>query len=99
MVVAYRGSAISAWLLVKAGLLKTRYISLPNLLAAEPTVAEILQEAATPERLGAEVLALLQEPARRERQLAQFGAVRAELKRDSGALAAAAIAELLELRR
>lgn len=99
MVVAYRGSAISAWLLVKAGLLKTRYISLPNLLAAEPTVAEILQEAATPERLGAEVLALLQEPARRERQLAQFGAVRAELKRDSGALAAAAIAELLELPR
>lgn len=96
MVVAYRGARLTAWLMLKAGLLKVRYVSLPNLLSSDPQVPELLQDVATPERLGAEMLALLRQPARRAAQLAQFSAVRSELKREGAALAAAAIAKLLD---
>ena len=95
MVVAYKGSPITAWLMLKAGLLKTRYVSLPNLLSAKPLVTELLQQAATPERIGEALLELLRDPARRQAQLAQFDAVRAELSRDAGAAAAEAIDDLL----
>lgn len=96
MVVAYRTAAFTAWLMLKAGLLKTRHVSLPNILSAQPAVRELLQDAATPEALGAAVLTLLEDEAARTQQLAQFGAVRAELKRDSAALAAQAVAALLK---
>jgi lipid-A-disaccharide synthase len=58
-------------------------------------VPEFLQDAVTAENLGPAVLALLTDPAARQRQLAQFGAVRTELKRDAAENAAAAIAQLL----
>ncbi len=95
MVVAYRGSPLTAWLMLKAGLLKARYVSLPNLLSAEPTVTELLQEAASPERLAEEVSLLLADGKPRRRQLAQFHAVRTELRRDAAGRAADAIAGLL----
>lgn len=95
MVVAYRGAALTAWLMLKAGLLKARHISLPNLLAAEPTVTELLQDAATPEHIATEVSLLLAEPTARDRQLAQFAAVRTELHRDAAQRGADAIAGLL----
>lgn len=95
MVVAYKASPVTAWLMLKAGLLKVEHVSLPNLLSAQPLVTELLQGAATPERIGEALLPLLREPARRQAQLAQFDAVRAELRRDAGAAAAAAIGELL----
>ncbi|MDM4770952.1 lipid-A-disaccharide synthase [Solimonas sp. SE-A11] len=95
MVVAYRGSPLTAWLMLKAGLLKTRYVSLPNLLSAEATVTELLQDAATPERMAEEVSLLLADGEPRRRQLAQFHAVRTELRRDAAGRAADAIAGLL----
>lgn len=95
MVVAYRMSALTAWLLLNAGLLKTRHVSLPNLLAAEPVVPELIQKAARPEALAAAVSELLDNGSARERQLRQFDGVREELKRDSARLAADAIADLI----
>lgn len=95
MVVAYRGSPLTAWLMLKAGLLKTRHISLPNLLAAEPTVTELLQEAATPQRLASEISVLLSDAGARQRQLEQFAAVRRELRRDAAERAAEAISAVL----
>lgn len=95
MVVGYKLGAFTAWLLQGVGMLKARHVSLPNLLSAEPAVAELLQADAVPEKLGAEILKLLDEPAARERQLSQFGAVRAELKRDSALLAVKAIKKLI----
>ncbi|MFA5939397.1 MAG: lipid-A-disaccharide synthase [Sinimarinibacterium sp.] len=95
MVVAYRASALTAFLLLRLGLLRTRHVSLPNLLCAEPVVPELLQEAAKPEALGAAVLKLLQDPAARQRQLAQFADVRAALRRDAARRAAEAILDLL----
>lgn len=95
MVVAYRTSALTAWLMLKLGLLKTRYVSLPNLLASEPTVTELLQHDATPDRIATEVGALLGDAGRRQRQLRAFDAVRLELRRNAAERAADAIAALL----
>lgn len=94
MVIAYRASAFSAWLVRK--MLKVSHVGLPNLLAAEPVVPELIQETAVPDHLVPAVLSLLQDPAARRRQLDQFAAVREELRRDAAARGAAAIAQLLQ---
>lgn len=91
MVVAYRGAALTAFLMLTLGLLKTRYVSLPNLLCAEPVVPELLQDAAEPQRLCTELLGLLGDGTLRRRQLDQFVAVRTELRRGAGERAAEAI--------
>lgn len=95
MVVSYRGSPLTAWLLLKAGLLKTKYVSLPNLLADEAPVPELLQDDATPERLAAAVVELLAPGGARARQLAAFDRVRATLRCDAAARAADVVAGLL----
>jgi len=95
MVVGYRVARLTAWLLREAGLLKIDKVSQPNLLCAKPVVPEFLQERATAEHFGPALLELLDSPALREQQLAQFRAVRTELRRDAAARAAEAIGELL----
>jgi len=96
MTVAYKGSALTAWLLLKAGVLKTPYVSLPNLLCAEPVVTELLQDKATPEALAADVLPLLTRPEARLRQTRAFDAVRQQLRKDAASCAAGEIAALLQ---
>ena len=98
MVVAYQASRWSAWLMLDLGLLKIPYVSLPNLLCREPVVPELLRDRARPEFLGPAVLDLLDSAGARQRQLAQFDAVRTELKRDAARRAAAAIATSLAQR-
>lgn len=95
MVVAYRTSALTGWLMLDLGLLKTPYVSLPNLLCREPVVTELLQAAATPQALADEMETLLRDPALRARQLEAFDTVRAALRCDAAGQAAEAIAELL----
>lgn len=95
MVIAYRASAFTAFLLGRLGMLKTLHVGLPNLLAAQPVVPELLQAHCRAEELGPALLELLTDAAARERQLAAFAPVRVELRRDAAAGAAAAIAELL----
>lgn len=95
MVVAYRTSALTAFLLLKLGLLKVRHVSLPNLLSVEPRVPELLQGHATPERIAAEITTLLDAPARRAAQLEQFESVRAALRGGAADRAADAVLGLL----
>ncbi len=57
MVVGYRVNAITAWLAKR--LVKTKYVSLPNILADKPLVKELLLEECTAENLSAEALRLL----------------------------------------
>jgi lipid-A-disaccharide synthase len=95
MTVAYRSSRFTGWLMLDLGLLRTPYVSLPNLLAAEPTVTELLQDAAAPEALAQDVERLLRDETARQRQLGAFDAVRRELRRDAASQAADAIDELL----
>lgn len=57
MVVGYKMKPFTYWLAKK--LIKTPYISLPNILAKEPLVPELLQEQCTAEQLSYEALNLL----------------------------------------
>ena len=91
MTVAYRASAFSIWVMRQFKLLKTAHVSLPNLLMEDPCVTELLQEAASPEALAADVRGLLEEPSRRARQLDQFRKVHDALRCDAAAQAADAI--------
>lgn len=95
MVVGYRVSAFTAWLLRSLRLLKVERVSLPNLLCAEAVVPEFLQEAAQAQNFGAALQELLGSAAAREHQLSRFSAARQQLKQDAAARAAQAIAELL----
>ncbi len=95
MVVAYRSSALTAFLMLQMGLLKTRYVSLPNILADDAVVPELLQAAAEPAAMGAELLKLFDDAAARERQLSAFGAVRRELRRNAADRAAEVIIRLI----
>ncbi|HEX4872442.1 MAG TPA: lipid-A-disaccharide synthase [Nevskiaceae bacterium] len=95
MVVAYRTAALTAWLMLKAGLLKTRYVSLPNILAGAAVVPERLQAAATPARLADDLLPLLTDPAAARAQTEVFDRLRPTLRHQAAERAAEAIAQQL----
>lgn len=95
MVVGYRVAGFTHFLLRKLGWLKIENVSLPNLLCGRKVVPECLQAECRAEVLAAQLLPLLRESAARRAQTESFDAVRVELRREAGALAATAIAELL----
>lgn len=89
MVITYRMPRLSWWLMNCR-----RYqpwVGLPNILAGEFVVPELLQDAATPAALADAVLALLQDKARRETIEQRFAAMAAELRHDAAATAAQAV--------
>ena len=57
MVVGYRISALTYRLVMGLGLMKVNRYSLPNVLANEPIVPELMQDDCTPEKLAAAVQA------------------------------------------
>lgn len=62
MVVGYRMAASTFWLVNVTKAIKTKYVSLPNILADKMLVPEILQKAMTPARLAEEISLLLDDP-------------------------------------
>lgn len=96
MVVAYRGAALTAWLMLKAGLLKVAHVSLPNLLGERPTVTELLQQAATPDALAAALLPLFTDAPARARQLDEFDRIRTRLRAGAAGRAAREILARLD---
>jgi lipid-A-disaccharide synthase len=95
MVVAYRVSALTSRIVRGLRLMRTRRFALPNLLAGEDLVPELMQEAATPERIAAEVGALLRDPARRAALTGRFAAMHAMLRQGADRRAAAAVLDML----
>ena len=93
MVVAYRMSLLSWWLVSR--LVKTEYAALPNILADKCLVPELLQDAATPEALAAAVRPLLSGGEAAQRQVAAFDEIHASLRQDYAARAASALLELI----
>lgn len=80
IVLGYRFNAFDAFLgrtLVKLGLLKVPFFSLPNLLLDQPVINELFQEQVTPQRLVEEAEPLLQNGAKREQMLANLARARA----------------------
>jgi len=96
MVVGYRLSNVS-WALISR-LVKVPHVSLPNLLAQQPLVPELLQDDATPESLGAAVLERMENQQERDRLVEAFTELHHTLKQNADEKAAQAISELLEER-
>ena len=98
MVVAYRFSRTTAFIVRALRLVRARYFSQPNLLADRMLVPELLQEQVTPERLAGELDAWLDDPARVAAVTEEFRALHAVLRRDAGARAADAVLGVLGAR-
>lgn len=93
MVVAYKMAALTFKIL--SWLVKTPYISLPNLLANKLLVPELLQDQATPEKLSAAIINYFENPEETRQLVDTFANMHGILKRDASARAAAAIAKLI----
>lgn len=89
MVITYRMPRLSWWIMTSR-----RYqpwVGLPNILAGEFVVPELLQDAATPEALSAAVIELLNDRDRRAAIEQRFGILAAELRQNAAERAAEAI--------
>jgi len=95
MVVGYRISALTYRLVMLLGLMKVNRYSLPNVLANEPIVPELMQGDCTPDKLAAAVLHWFDHPEARATLLPRYQYIHAKLRGDASASAADAVAELL----
>lgn len=93
MVIGYHMNALS-WLIMRRKKLQP-WVGLPNILAEQFLVPELLQEACAPERLAHETLAWLDNPARIAQVQQQFEALHHTLIRPTAQLATHAIEKVL----
>ena len=98
MVVGYRVARGTQVLVRATGLLKTDRFSLPNVLAGEMVVPELIQEDCTPENLSQAVLAWLRDPAAMAALEPRFREIHISLRRDASARAADVIEALVARR-
>lgn len=90
MVVAYRLAPVTFWILKR--MVKSPYVSLPNLLAQRLLVPELLQDAATPEALAQTLLPLIDGG---QAQTTGFDEIHRTLRRDASNQAAEAVLSLI----
>jgi lipid-A-disaccharide synthase len=95
MVVGYRISALTYRLVMLLGLMKVNRYSLPNVLANEPIVPELMQGDCTADKLAAAVMHWFDHPDARATLLPRYRYIHEQLRRDASASAADAVAELL----
>ena len=93
MVITYRTMYLT-WMLGRA-MLHVDHVGLPNLLAGRSLVPELLQDEATPERLGAALLDLLDRPERQREVLDEFDRIHRALRNDAFSKAADAVLEVV----
>ena len=96
MVVVYRLGNLSAWLLTRFNLVKSKFFAQPNLLADRRVVGEYFQDQIVPESIGAELLMWLDDSERRGALEQEFSRIHADLRRGAGTRAAQAILDLLQ---
>jgi lipid-A-disaccharide synthase len=95
MVVAYRFSGLTAFVIRALGLVKVRYFSQPNLLAGKALVPEFLQEQVSGPALADALLKQLEEPAKVRELREEFASIHRRLRLGGAARAADAILRLL----
>ena len=95
MVVGYRISALTYRLVMLLGLMKVNRYSLPNVLANEPIVPELMQGDCTADKLSAAVMQWFDHPDACATLLPRYRYIHQKLRRDASASAADAIADLL----
>jgi lipid-A-disaccharide synthase len=94
MVIAYRMNWLNWWRMKDKGLLP--WVGLPNILAREFLVPELIQHACTPEALAREAEALLADAPRRAALYQRFVQLHELLRQDTAQRASDAIATLLQ---
>ena len=92
MVVGYRMKPFTFWLAKK--LVKTDYVSLPNLLAGRELVPELLQDECEPQKLAAALEPLLFNGEHRQQLLDTFVQLHHQIRWNADEQAAAAVLEL-----
>jgi lipid-A-disaccharide synthase len=96
MVVTYRLSTLTYATARAFRLFRNRFFSLPNILADEELVPELLQRDATPERIADAIAAWLEAPERVTRAKARFTELHRALRRDAARSAARCISDQLD---
>jgi lipid-A-disaccharide synthase len=96
MVVAYRLAASTYRLVMALGMMKITRYSLPNVLANEPIVPELMQGQCTAENLERALLDWFENAEARSTLEPRYLAIHQRLRGDASAAAAAAVAQLLE---
>lgn len=94
MVIAYRQSPIT-WALMRQ-MLYLPYVGMPNILAGERLVPELLQDQATPANLAGALLTLLRDTAAQRRQVERFHEFHALLRQGNAQKAADAVLSVLK---
>jgi lipid-A-disaccharide synthase len=93
MIICYRLAPLT-WMLAKR-LVKVKYVGLPNLLAREPLVPELLQNKATVSELTAAIERLLLDTAQQQYVLRRFTEIHQQIRCDASAQAAIAVLKLI----
>jgi lipid-A-disaccharide synthase len=93
MVVAYKLAPLTYWLAKR--LVKVENVSLPNLLANESLVPELIQHEATAENMGQKVLAYFENPAMMDEMNQRFTTIHQTLRQGASRQAADAILQLI----
>lgn len=93
MVISYKVPWLTAQIMKRQGYLP--YVGLPNILAGEFLVPELLQEAATPKKLASALLDWLNHPAKVSALATRFSEIHETLRRPTGLLVAQAVAQTI----
>jgi len=99
MVVAYRVSPLTYWIVKRFNLVKTPFIAMANLLAGEQIAQEFIQDQVTPGALSAALLEILDFPEKVADLQLVCRRVHAELRQNSSGKATDAVLNLLESKR
>ncbi len=94
MVVAYRISALTYFIVKVFGLMKINYYSLPNVLANQAVVPELMQDNCTASNIVGALMPMLDSPENYQPLMQKFSQIHQELKRDASVLAADVVLEL-----
>ena len=94
MVIAYRQAPIT-WALMRT-MIYLPYVGMPNVLAGEKLVPELLQDEANPAALAGALLTLLRDTAAQRRQIERFHEFHHLLRQNAAEKAADAILEVLK---
>ena len=97
MVITYRQSRLSFAVMRHMSYLP--YVGMPNILAGEKLVPELLQDQATPQALAEALLALLRDAAARKRQVERFREFHVLLRQNNAEKAAEAVLEVMDGKR
>lgn len=99
MVVAYKVAPLTYTIVKRLGMLKVNRYALPNILAGDDVVPELMQRDCTPQALADALLAWFRDPAARDALAPRFRDLHRQLQRDASDAAAQAIADVVSSAR